>query len=104
MVLKKSTPKNNEEAIEIYKISQKNRLGILDVSEEAGEEKTRRSKYEKISVIPLCYKDAVLAEKPYKRWLYEVKIPLWYYQEHKREYNNIMFCQMEYNDKLGAVI
>ena len=88
-----------------YALSQSARAGIFDSRFlEDKDEVTRRAKYETASVVPLCYKEEVLNLPPAERRWYEVKLPLWYVQKHRREEEGIMFCDVIYDSKLGAVL
>lgn len=91
------------DALNQYRISQEKRMMIFD--NRLGEDKmevTRQSKYEIVSVIPTCYYEEVLVLEPWERRWYEVKVPLWYLQQAKKIYNDILFCDMDYDQKLGA--
>jgi len=92
-------------ALAQYKLSQKDRMAIFDSRlGEDDQEITRLQKYETISVIPSPFKEEVLNLKPNERRWYEVKIPLWYAMKHKIEGKGILFCEMEYNDKIGGIL
>jgi len=92
-------------ALAQYKLSQKDRMAILDSRlGEDDQEITRLQKYETISVIPLLFKEDVLKLKPQERRWYEVKIPLWYAMKHKIEERGILFCEMKYDDKIGGIL
>jgi len=67
-------------------------------------EVTRYQQYETISIIPWTFRNDILKIKPYERRWYEVKIPLWYARKHKIEENGILFCDLKYDAKLGAVM
>ncbi|MDO9527709.1 MAG: CRISPR-associated helicase Cas3' [Syntrophales bacterium] len=91
-------------ALTQYQLSQRSRMAILDSRlGEDDQEITRLQKYETISVIPILFKEDVLKLKPQGRRRYEVKIPLWYAMKHKIEERGILFCEMDYNDKIGGV-
>ena len=97
--------KHYTDALAQYKLSQKDRMAIFDSRlGEDDQEVTRLQKYETISVIPLLFKEAVLKLKPQERQWYEVKIPLWYAMKHRTEERGILFCEMEYDDKLGGIL
>ena len=88
-----------------YALSQSSRAGIFDSRLlEDKDEVTRRAKYETATVIPLCYKEEVLSLPPAERRWYEVKLPLWYVQKHRREEEGITFCDVLYDKKLGAIL
>jgi CRISPR-associated endonuclease/helicase Cas3 len=93
-----------KEAVLQYKLSQSNRNMIFDSRlREDKQEVTRQTKYETVSVIPLCFKDEVLKLKPSDRQWYEVKIPAWYARRHKEEIGGITFCDIDYNHKIGVI-
>lgn len=92
------------DALSQYQISQHNRNMIFDSRiKEDEQEVTRQTKYELISVIPLCFKDKIFNLKPSERRWYEVKLPLWYVRKYKEEIKGITFCNVEYNSNIGAV-
>lgn len=94
-----------QHAIEMYSIGQKNRLFILDdPSEDDNNEKTRLQKYETINVIPLCFYDTVIDLSPAERAEYEVRIPYWYFLKHGKIYDGIAFCDLHYDNYLGAIL
>ena len=86
-----------------YQRSQERRMAIFDsrISEDS-QEITRQSRYATIPIIPCCFKDEVLELRPAERRWYEVKIPLWYVLKNKEERGDIIFCDLEYDFKLGA--
>jgi CRISPR-associated endonuclease/helicase Cas3 len=93
------------EAIDVYRQTQGKRMAIFD--NRLGEDKqevTRRSNYDTISVIPYCFYEKVLQLPPRERKWYEVKVPLWYYQEHGKPREGINFCDLKYNQKLGGIL
>lgn len=93
-----------EDAVQQYKLSQSNRNMIFDSRiREDKQEVTRQTKYETVSIIPQCFKDAVLSLKPVKRQWYEVKIPAWYARKHKEEIGGITFCDVDYNPEIGVI-
>jgi CRISPR-associated endonuclease/helicase Cas3 len=98
------------DATEQYALSQNNRAAIFDTrflegkDEVTQDEVTRRATYEMASVVPLCYKDQVLAKAPSERQWYEVKLPLWYVKKHRCAESDITFCDVNYDAKLGAVL
>ncbi|RLB21523.1 MAG: hypothetical protein DRG76_08815 [Deltaproteobacteria bacterium] len=92
-------------AIRQHSLSQKNRMAIFDNRLEDDKlEVTRYQQYETISIIPWTFRNDILKIKPYERRWYEVKIPLWYARKHKIEDNGILFCDLKYDAKLGAVM
>ncbi len=93
------------DAIAQYALSQSARAGIFDSRLfEDKDEVTRRAKYETASVVPLCYREEVLSLPPAERRWYEVKLPLWYVQKHRHEEDDITFCDVLYDTKLGAIL
>lgn len=97
--------KHYVDALAQYKLSHRSRMAILDSRLGEDEQQTTRlQKYETISVIPSSFKEEVLNLKPKERRWYEVKIPLWYAMKHKIEERGILFCEMEYDDKLGGTL
>lgn len=93
-----------KDAVQQYKLSQSNRNMIFDSRlREDKQEVTRQTKYETVSIIPQCFKDAVLNLKPLKRQWYEVKIPAWYARRHKEEIGGITFCDVDYNPDIGVI-
>jgi len=88
-----------------YEDSQEKRAGIFDSRlKEDKNEVTRRSTYEVASVIPLCYEDEISRLPPTERRWYEVKLPLWYVLKHRYDKRGITFCDVAYDEKLGAVL
>jgi len=88
-----------------YSKTQERLMGIFDNSnKEDKNEITRKSNYLQIPVIPSEFKEIVLSLKPSQRKLYELKMPYWYVIRHKGPQNrkNIIFCDMNYDDVLGA--
>jgi CRISPR-associated endonuclease/helicase Cas3 len=91
-----------------YRASQKQRSGIFD--NRFGEddlEQTRLSKYETVSVIPLCFFGEVSQLTPKERRWYEVKIPYWYYSAHPLppEFRRgVPFCKLKYDSEYGAIL
>lgn len=93
-----------KQAIEQYQRSWQRRLYLLDSRlTEDKVEVTRRSKYETISAIPLCFLQEVVNLKPAQRQWYQVKIPLWYFLKNKKERDGLLFCDLKYDQKLGAI-
>lgn len=91
------------DAVQQYRLSQKNRNMIFDSRlKEDKQEVTRQAKYETVSVIPKCFKDEVLLLKPSGRRWFEVKLPLWYVLRNREEIKGITFCNVDYDSKLGA--
>lgn len=77
--------------------------GILDALWEEGEVlRTRLERYHQESVIPLQFKDEVLAAPPRSRRMYEVKMPWWYVKKNLCVVEDISFCEMKYDPHLGA--
>jgi CRISPR-associated endonuclease/helicase Cas3 len=68
------------------------------------EDKTRKVDYLQIPVIPLQFKQKVIESgfPPYKRRLYEVKMPYWYVRKHKEMVDDMTFCGMNYDSDIGA--
>lgn len=92
------------DALPQYQLSQNNRNMIFDSRlREDKQEVIRQTKYETVSVIPLCFKDEVLNLRPSERRWYEVKLPLWYVRKHKEEIKGITFCDVEYDSNIGAI-
>lgn len=50
---------------------------------EEEQEVTRRSNYDTVPVIPLCFYGDVIGLSPVKRSWYELKVPLWYVMKNK---------------------
>lgn len=94
------------EALEQYGKSQAIRFNILDDRnrEEDQLERTRLSKYESISVIPNSFYSEIQEVKPHLRQWYEVKIPYWYFCKHNRTKDGLAFCDMVYDEQLGALL
>lgn len=92
---------NFKRASEQYSNTQERLKGIFDnLNRDNLNEITRKTEYRQLPVIPSTFKDEVLSLSPSKRRLYEVKMPYWYVLKHK-EHNDI-FCNMEYDSKIGA--
>lgn len=66
--------------------------------------KTRKEEYLQVPVIPKQFKQLVIDPHfpPSRRRLYEVKMPYWYVRKHKDVYDNITFCEMNYDSDIGA--
>ena len=97
---------NNQDfrqASDQYRKTQERLMDVLDnpYSEEE-EEVTRKVTYLQVPVIPLCFKEMVLALVPRERRRFEVKMPQWYVRKHKSEVDGILFCEMEYDEMYGA--
>lgn len=92
------------EGLEQYKKSQKRKLIIFDDTADDKEETTRRKRYETVSVLPYCFYDEILKSSITERKLYEVRIPYWYFYNHKRYDNGIVFCDLKYDDYLGVLL
>lgn len=93
------------DAIGQYQLSQNNRNMIFDSRlKEDEQEKSRQTKYETVSVIPVCFKDEVLSLKPSERRWYEVKLPLWYVLKNREDINGVEFCDVEYDSNIGAIL
>lgn len=94
----------NEARIQ-YKQSQRIRLAVLDnISPRDKDEKTRLERYETVTVIPSCLFNEVRKCSPRERKWYEVKIPYWYVRKHSRLYEGVLFCDLTYDSKYGAVL
>ncbi|MCK9314405.1 MAG: CRISPR-associated helicase Cas3', partial [Methanocorpusculum sp.] len=91
------------QASDLYRKTQEKLMDVLDnpYSEEE-EEVTRKVTYLQVPVIPLCFKERVLALAPRERRRFEVKMPQWYVRKHKSEVDGILFCDMEYDEMYGA--
>lgn len=93
------------DATQQYGISQHNRNMIFDSRlKEDKQEVSRQTKYETVSVIPLCFKDEVLTMKPFDRRWYEIKLPLWYVYKNKEDVKGIAFCDVDYDSNIGAIL
>ncbi|MCX6690284.1 MAG: hypothetical protein NTZ39_11455, partial [Methanoregula sp.] len=91
------------DASERYADVQNTLMGIFD-NPNKFEDKTRKVDYLQIPVIPLQFKQRVIESgfPPYKRRLYEVKMPYWYVRKHKEIIDDITFCEMNYDSDIGA--
>ena len=78
--------------------------GILDpISREDEWHSTRMQRYHQENVIPMIFMNEVLAlEKPGDRRWFEVKMPFWYIKKNGTECDDLMFCEMEYDNHLGG--
>ena len=86
---------------EQYSNTQERLKGIFDnPNRDNLNEITRKTEYRQLPVIPSTFKDEVLPLPPSKRRLYEVKMPYWYVMKHKEQ--DDIFCNMEYDPKIGA--
>jgi len=93
------------DAINIYPNIQEKRMAIFD--SRLGEDKqevTRRSKYDTVSIIPLCFFEDVMGLTPGRRRWYEVKVPLWYAMKNKHVDRGLLFCNLKYNNYIGATL
>ncbi len=91
------------EAMQQFKLSQKNRIMIFDSRiKDEKQEVTRQTKYETVPVIPMCFKEEVLSLKPSERRWYEVKLPFWYVMRNRQEFGGITFCEVDYDPHAGA--
>lgn len=79
-------------------------MGVLDnnVYKDEKSEVTRRIEYPQVSVIPLQFRETVRDLPPIRRRCYEVKMPLWYVKKHREERGDVVFCDMEYDSRIGA--
>lgn len=93
-----------QDAIKQYHDSQKNRLYILDSRLEEEKEKTRLERYMTISVIPYSFYSDFKENKHSERRWFEVKIPYWYAVKNKKIIDGILFCDLQYDPFLGAVL
>jgi CRISPR-associated endonuclease/helicase Cas3 len=94
-----------QQARDQFHVCQKNRLCILDNRLTEDElEKTRLSRYETISVIPLCFYNEVKSLPAGKRKWYEVKIPYWFARKYARMEDGLLFCDLKYDRNLGAFL
>lgn len=92
---------NFKRASEQYSNTQERLKGIFDnPNRDNLNEITRKTEYRQLPVIPSTFKDEVLSLSPSKRRLYEVKMPYWYVMKHKER--DDIFCNMEYDSKIGA--
>ena len=63
---------------------------------------TRKIEYLQIPVVPSVFKDEVVTLPLSKRRWYEVKMPYWYVKKHKEEVGEVIFCDMNYDNEIGA--
>ncbi len=80
-------------------------IGILDAPHPREDDamlQTRIDDYPQLSVIPLGFADRVRNLAPWKRRLYELKMPAWYVHHHREEIDGIPFCKMEYGSTYGG--
>lgn len=88
-------------ASEQYSNTQERLKGIFDnPNRDKLNEITRKTEYRQLPVIPSAFKDEIFPLPPSKRLLYEVKMPYWYVMKHKEK--DDIFCNMEYDSKIGA--
>ena len=93
------------EATQLYESVHNRRAGIFDSRLDEEEELTTRlGVYETKPVIPLCYESEVLNLRPADRRWFEVRLPLWYVKQHRREIDGITFCDVTYDGTLGALV
>lgn len=91
------------EASAKYTETQRRLMGIFDnLTGEDRTETTRKFDYLQVPVIPLVFKEEVIAMPLSKRRWYEVKMPHWYVRKHKEELGEVVFCEMGYDSKIGA--
>lgn len=95
--------KSFTDAIQQYQLLQRRRNMIFNSRLKEERENTRQIKYETVSIIPKCFKEEVLELKPAIRKWYEVKLPLWYVIKNKDEYKGIIFCDVDYDSKIGTM-
>lgn len=94
-----------KDSVQQYGLSQGNRNMIFDSRlKEDKQEVTRQTKYEKVSVIPKCFKETVMKLKPAERRWYEIKLPIWYVLKNKEEVKGIIFCDVNYDSNIGATL
>lgn len=79
-------------------------MAILDNRLREEKEKTRLSKYQTITVIPMEFYQKVIDLKPGSRSWYELKVPLWYFQKHGKYCKGLPFCEMKYDVVLGGIL
>lgn len=93
------------DAINIYSEIQEKRMAIFD--SRLGEDEqtvTRRSKYDTVSVIPLCFFEDVMGLTPGMRRWYELKVPIWYFMKNKHIDRGLLFCDLKYDTFTGALL
>jgi len=92
---------NFKRASEQYSNTQERLKGIFDnTNRDNLNEITRKTDYRQISVIPSKFKYEVSHLRPSERRRYELKMPYWYVMKHKEQ--DDIFCNMEYDSKIGA--
>jgi CRISPR-associated endonuclease/helicase Cas3 len=93
-----------QEALRQYAFTQDRLLGIYDnLNREDANEVTRKVNYLQVPVIPVQFRGDVLGlRNPRDRRRYELKMPFWYVQQHKETYDEITFCEMDYDADIGA--
>ena len=86
-----------------YLITQRRLMGIFDnMMREDKADTTRKIEYLQIPVVPSVFKDEVVNLPLSKRRWYEVKMPYWYVKKHKEEVGEVIFCDMNYDNEIGA--
>lgn len=78
-------------------------MGIFD-NPNKFEDQTRKVEYLQVPVIPTKFKKEVTARDfpPSNRRLFEIKMPHWYVRTHKEIIDDITFCEMNYDNEIGA--
>lgn len=88
--------------------AQERLAGILDNPKPRegvdGELASRLEKYAQFSVIPECFANEAKETDSWKRRLYELRVPLWYWREHgiKDADQDLNVCRMDYDHVFGA--
>ncbi|MBI5326914.1 MAG: CRISPR-associated helicase Cas3' [Deltaproteobacteria bacterium] len=97
---------NNSDYIDAagqYTNTQRRLMGIFDnMMREDRAETTRKIEYLQIPVIPTIFKEEVMGLPLSKRRGYEVKMPYWYVRKHREEVGEVVFCDMNYDNEIGA--
>ncbi|MBF0538988.1 MAG: CRISPR-associated helicase Cas3' [Nitrospirae bacterium] len=94
-----------KKAISVYKEIQDNRNMIFDSRlTDDKQVVTHISDYETVAVIPERFRDEVVRLKPLERRWYEVKVPLWYARKNRYTENDICFCDVKYDNRLGVIL
>jgi len=94
-----------QDALKVYKQTQHKRMAIFDSRfDEDGQEVTRQSKYDTISTIPTCFFEKIIILPPQDRKWFEVKVPLWYFMKNKKVYSGLSFCNLKYDNEIGALL
>lgn len=92
---------NFKDASGQYSKTQERLKGIFDNPNKTDvNEVTRKTDYRQVPVIPSKFKDEISNLPPSKRRLYEIKMPYWYVMKHKDQ--DGIFCDMEYDQNIGA--